>query len=209
VLEAERLTKTGQADPFVDPSVREVDVTGRDPEDEVSESIAVEQGSGGGPGDWLQTSVGNLAYPDRFRMRKILHQSRVDPNEPAQPGELFPPTVADKRIRSTIDAVPNRGTERPDTTDQPKLLDAILNRRQVSAGVQENGDAAQLEQSQGGCTRHASRGETVALLLQDAINVEGKDEVRLDDSLEVECFRQPRMHQGSASPFRGQQACIG
>jgi hypothetical protein len=96
VLEAERLTKAGQADPFVDSSVREVDVTGRDPEDQVGESMLVEQGSSGSPGDWLQTSVGNLAYPDGFRMRKILHQPRVDPNKPAKPGELFPPTVADE-----------------------------------------------------------------------------------------------------------------
>jgi hypothetical protein len=67
----------------------------------------------------------------------------------------------------------------------------------------------ELEQSQGGCTRHASRGETAALFLQHAVNVERKDEVRLDDSLEVECFGQPRVHQGSAPPFRSQEACIG
>jgi hypothetical protein len=209
VLDAERLTEPAQTDPFIDSSIHKVDVAWRDPERQVGKSMPIEQGSGGGPRDWLQSSVGNLTYPDRFRMRKVLHQRRIDLNQPAEPVELFPPTLAHERIRSTIDAVPDRGPERPDTTHERELLDPILNLHQASAGVEENGNMAQLQEPQGGRARHASRREAIALLLQDAINVKRENEVRLDNSLEVEGFGQPRMHQGGASPFRGQEACIG
>jgi hypothetical protein len=69
LLEAERFSKPGQADPFVNSSVYEIDVAWRDPEGQVGESMSVEQGSRVDACDWPRPVVRNVADSDRFRVR--------------------------------------------------------------------------------------------------------------------------------------------